>query len=258
MPILRNLGSLQESGHSAKVIRMDHLKYLCKHYDLKFLDELNYVCQNKLKDNNNRIGMCIELIVWIMYITIFCLLFVVVIELNDSKSDDLDYDKIPLCEFFIDRSGKKRKKLTQSSVMVAAQVQAQAPTRKYSRTSGDDRSPNRQKLACMECQAVFYADMSTCTYCDSELKKITPDQAKNCLNCGEMIRKRCRKCPFCHYNYGIFTFGRWLCNNCSRCNTARTPACLGCGQEKPSSSKKRLILYVQLSLTTCYYLIDSK
>lgn len=213
VPILRNLGSLQESGHSAKVIRMDHLKYLCKHYDLKFLDELNYVCQNKLKDTNNR----------------------TVIELNDSKSDDLDYDKIPLCDFFIDRGSKKRKKAMQSSAPSTTQVQTQTPVRKYSRTS-DDRSPSRQKSACMECQAVFYADILTCTYCDSELKKITPDQAKNCLNCGEMIRKRCRKCPFCHYNYGIFTFGRWLCNNCSRCNTARTPACLGCGLEKPGSN----------------------
>ena len=119
--------------------------------------------------------------------------------------------------------------------------QSHSTSRKYSRNS-EDRSPNRQKLACMDCQAVFYADISTCTYCDSELKKITPDQAKNCLNCGEMIRKRCRKCPFCHYNYGIFTFGRWLCNNCGRCNTARTPACLGCNEEKPSSSKKYNIL----------------
>lgn len=171
---------------------------------------------------------------------VFC---IVVIELNDSKSDDLDYDKIPLCDFFVDRSSKKRKKSMQQSVPSASQPQPQASARKYSRAS-DDRSPNRQKLACMECQAVFYADISTCTYCDSELKKITPDQAKNCLNCGEMIRKRCRKCPFCHYNYGIFTFGRWLCNNCSRCNTARTPACLGCGTEKPSSSKNIYTLWL--------------
>ena len=72
----------------------------------------------------------------------------------------------------------------------ASVIQTQSLPRKYSRNN-DDRSPNRQKLACMECQAVFYADMSMCTYCDSELKKITPDQAKNCLNCGEMIHKRC-------------------------------------------------------------------
>lgn len=214
---------------------MDHLKYLCKHYDLKFLDELNYVCQNKLKDNNNRIGTYMVFIKCVRIYKYIC--FIVVVELNDSKSDDLDYDKIPPCDFFIDRSsGKKKKKSLQQAVSIS-QFQIQTPARKYSRTS-DDQSPNRQKLACMECQAVFYADISTCTYCDSELKKITPDQAKNCLNCGEMIRKRCRKCPFCNYNYGIFTFGRWLCNNCSRCNTARTPSCLGCGMDKPNSSKK--------------------
>ena len=80
----------------------------------------------------------------------------------------------------------------------ASVIQTQSLPRKYSRNN-DDCSPNRQKLACMECQAVFYADMSMCTYCDSELKKITLDQARNCLNCGELIRKRCRKCPFCHY-----------------------------------------------------------
>ena len=159
------------------------------------------------------------------------------IELNDSKSDDLDYDKIPACDFFIDRGNKKRKKSMQSAASV---IQTQSLPRKYSRNN-DDRSPNRQNLACMECQAVFYADMSMCTYCDSELKKIMLDQAKKCLNCGEMIRKRCRKCPFCHYNYGIFTFGRWLCNSCSRCNTARTPACLGCGLDKPSSASSKLL-----------------
>ena len=174
--------------------------------------------------------------------TLLFLSFHTVIELNDSKSDDLDYDKIPLCDFFIDRSSKKRKKSMQPTAP-ATQVQSQTPARKYSRTS-DDRSPNRQKSACMECQAVFYSDVNTCTYCDAELKKITPDQAKNCLNCGEMIRKRCRKCPFCHYNYGIFTFGRWLCNNCGRCNTARTPACLGCGIEKPTSSKIFDMIYM--------------
>ena len=169
------------------------------------------------------------------------------IELNDSKSDDLDYDKIPVCGFYFDNGGKKKKKSVPSLSAVPIQ-QSQSSSRKHSR-SGDERS-SRQKLACMECQAVFFSDLTSCTYCDSELKKITPDQAKNCLNCGEMIRKRCRKCPFCHYNYGIFTFGRWLCVHCGRCNTARTPACLGCGVEKPAGSKCHIIQCSSLCLFT--------
>ena len=183
-----------------------------------------------------------------------CVLFIAVIELNDSKSDDLDYEKIPLCDFFIDHGDKKKKKPMESTASVT-QAHSQTIPRKYSRTS-DERSPNRQKSACMDCQAVFYADTSMCTYCDTELKRITPDQAKNCLNCGEMIRKRCRKCPFCHYNYGIFTFGRWLCDHCSRCNTARTPACLGCGIEKPGSASSKKVNITCLYVYTLINFIE--